>query len=44
MLTVTLPADEIFAEAFVAQDLADVSMTARNIEPELRQVHWIGHA
>jgi hypothetical protein len=37
-------ADEIFAEAFVAQDLADVSMTARNIESERRQVHRIGHA
>src|SRR5262249_38258787 len=37
-------ADEIFTEAFVAQDLADVSMAARNIESERRQVHRVGHA
>ena len=36
-------ADEIFTEAFVAQDLADVSMAARNIESERRQVHWVSH-
>jgi hypothetical protein len=35
MLTVTLPADEIFAEAFVAQDLGDVRMPACNL---------VGHA
>src|SRR6478672_4797040 len=37
-------ADEIFAEAFVAQDLGDVVMAACDIESERREVHRVGCA
>src|SRR5262249_42708145 len=37
-------ADEIFAEAFVAQDLGDVRMSACNIQYGWREMAWVGHA
>src|SRR5262249_27012276 len=37
-------ADEIFAEAFVAQDLGDVRMPDCNIQSERRQMHRVGNA
>ncbi len=37
-------ADEVFAEAFVAQDLGNVGMAACDIESERREVHRVGRA
>jgi hypothetical protein len=37
-------ADEVFAEAFVAQDLGNLGMAACDIESEWREVHRVGRA